>query len=156
MCSSFEADFDGDEMTLFPLKSLGAIQECKAAARDNGTIGPYIEEDYNLVVPSIAPNIVSKLNTVALSTTMCWTDRVKGHNATNVHLRWMSSVGAMIPMKREPPSALEFAYESMRFTSSSTTKSLLQSNIGATSRRSKLAAERVFLDKHACMRCQSG
>ena len=46
--------------------------------------------------------------------------------------------------------------ESMRSVSSSTTKSTLQSDTGATSRRSKLGAERVYLDRNACMRCQSG
>lgn len=96
MCSSFAADFGRDEMTLFSLKSLGAIQECKVASWDNGATGPYMEEDYSLIVPSIAPMIISKSNTVASSTTMCWSNRVKGHRATKVHLKWMTSIAVMI------------------------------------------------------------
>ena len=156
MCSSFAADYDGDEMTLFPVKSPKAVQECRAALWDNSSEGPYARDDYNVIVPVKAPVVVNRSNTIALATTMCWTDRMKGHRATKIHSKWMTSASAMIAMKKDPPSPLEFARQSMEFMSSSTAKSSLQSNIGATSRRSKLGAERVFLDANGCIRCQSG
>ena len=156
MCSSFGADFDGDEMTLFSVKGLAAVQECKAALWNNSDDSPYKEEDYDEIVPSKAPVIVSRSNTVALATTICWSDRTRGHKATKVHSRWMTTVKSLIAFKSPPASAMDFAMQSMRSMSSSTTKSSLQSDIGATSRRSKLGAERVYLDKNACIRCQSG
>ena len=79
MCSSFGADFDGDEMTLFPVKGLAAVQECKAALWNNSDDSPYKEEDYDEIVPSKAPVIVSRSNTVALATTTCWSYRTRGH-----------------------------------------------------------------------------
>ena len=45
----------------------------------------------------------------------------------------------------------------MIFTmASTTTKSSLQSNIGATSRRSKIKAEGLYLDHDGCLRYQTG
>ena len=87
MCSSFAADYDGDDMTLVPLKTHGAIQECKVALWNNGDESPYREGDYNEIVPRIVPLVVNKSNTVALATTMCWTDRVRGHKATKGSLK---------------------------------------------------------------------
>lgn len=156
MCSSLAADYDGDQMTLFPIKSASAVQECKAALWYNRGGGPYREEDYVAIVPRIAPVVGSRPTTMALGTTMRWTDRVRGYKATKVHSRWTTTVRGMIDLKTPPVSVSEFVNRSMSIMSSSTTKSSLQSGIGATSRRSKLGAERVFLDSNACMRCQSG
>lgn len=152
MCSSFAADFDGDEMTLFPVKSPMAIQECRAAMWNNSSSGLYAKENYDGIVPRIAPIVTNRSNTIALATTICWTDRLKGHRVGKIHSKWMTSTSAMIGFRKDPMSPLDFARGSMRFMSSSTTKSSLQSDIGATSRRSKLGAERVFLDRIGCMR----
>ena len=156
MCSSLAADYDGDQMTLFPIKSASAVQECKAALWYNRGGGPYREEDYVTIVPRIAPVVGSRPTTMALGTTMRWTDRVRGYKATKVHSRWTTTVRGMIDLKTPPASVSEFFNRSMSIMSSSTTKLSLQRGIGATSRRSKLGAERVFLDSNACMRCQSG
>ena len=156
MCSSFAADFDGDEMSLFPVKSPAAIKECKVALWDNTNMGPYVEEDYNTIVPSIAPIIKNKANTLAIATTVCWSDRRKGHKITHVHSKWLTSVPSFVAMNKCSQSPLDFVQSAMDFMSSSTTKSSLQSNIGATSRRSKNKAEGVYLDSCGCLRYQTG
>ena len=142
MCSSFGADFDGDEMTLFPVKTYKTIEECKASMWDNSNQSPYTEEGYRRLVPPGAPIVRSRANTLALATTICWSDRTRGYKVNETHSKWMTTVRAVVDLKRDIPSPLEFARRAMNSMSSSITKSSLQSDIGATSRRSKLGAER--------------
>lgn len=156
MCSTFGADFDGDEMSLFPVKSKKAIDECKASLWDNEMDSPYSHSGYGSLVGSRHYGTQSKSNAMALASTICWTDRLKGYKATRHHAKWMTSSSSVIKMKERSVCARDFALRAMKSMSSSCTKSSLQSDIGATSRRSKLGAERIYLDSNRCVRCQNG
>ena len=68
----------------------------------------------------------------------------------------MTSVSSVIRMKQTPLTPREFCTLGMRSMSSSAMKSSLQSDIGATSRRAKLGAERIYLNANRCMMCQTG
>jgi hypothetical protein len=156
MCSTFGSDFDGDEMTLFPVRTHRAIEVCKASIWNNSARSPYSEEGYNSIVPRGAPNIGTRSNTMALATTVCWTDRTSGYRVGKHHSKWMTSASSMIRMKHEPLTAREFGLLGMKSMASSSMKSSLQSDIGATSRRAKLGAERIYLNANRCLTCQTG
>jgi RNA polymerase Rpb1, domain 2 len=156
MCSTFAADFDGDEMSLFPVKTHMAIEECKAAVWNTRLHSPYSDDGYNAMVPRGSPIIANRCNTMAIATTMCWSDRTLGHKVGKHHARWMTPVSSFIKLQQRAPSPRGFAIAAMRSMGSSCAKSSLQSDIGATSRRSKLGAERVYLNANRCIMCQSG
>lgn len=57
MYATFSADFDGDEMSLFPVKSTAAVNECRSAFWDNLSDSPYSEEGYNSLVGGLLAKI---------------------------------------------------------------------------------------------------
>lgn len=67
------------------------------------------------------------------------------HRVAKVHSKLMTSVNAEIESTKGPPSPRDFASNDMKMMASSTTKTSFQSNIGATSRRSKLGQEYPYV-----------
>ena len=72
LCSPYAADFDGDEMSLFPLKNKLSINECQSFG--------WMFLDKNMrglmkhVVPESQRIISSKFNTLSICTSVCWSD----------------------------------------------------------------------------------
>jgi hypothetical protein len=133
-----------------------AIDECRECVWNNSIQSPYSNEGYRSLVPRGAPSIGTLSNTMALATTICWSDRTSGYRVGKHHSKWMTSVSSVVKMKHAPLTAREFALLGMKSMSSSSMKSSLQSDIGATSRRAKLGAERVYLNANRCVMWQTG
>jgi hypothetical protein len=99
LCVPFGADFDGDEMDVFGLLNYQSEVECAAFSWDHATYSPYSEDDYDHIVHPSTNEIESRWNTTAICTTICWSDRLRGSQATHVHKKWMASVPHVIAMK---------------------------------------------------------
>jgi hypothetical protein len=147
MCGPYGADFDGDEMTLIGIKGYQSEQECSAFNWNHDSYSPYVESDYIDIVHHNSPVIGDHANTAAICTTICWSDRFDNLRVTKCHSNWMTSRSAMIAMDQKHESAKAMALKaivSMRIASS---KSSSQSNVGASTRRSRIGAERLCLNE---------
>ena len=114
MCSTFGADFYGDEMTLFPLKTHKFIEECKVEMWSNKRCNSYSEEGYRLFVLMGAPQIGTKSDTMALATTICWSDRLRGHTIGHHHTNRMTESSYVIKMKDKSSSHVVFFHMGMQ------------------------------------------
>jgi hypothetical protein len=147
MCRPYGADFDGDEMTLIGITGYQSEQECSAFNWDHDSYSPYVETDYNDIVHYSSPVIGDNANTAAICSTICWSDRFSNLAVTKSHSNWMTTKSAMIAMNQKHESAKAMALKaivSMRIASS---KSSSQSNVGASTRRSRIGAERLCLNE---------
>jgi len=148
LCTPFGADFDGDEMTIFGVRTTQSEMECATFAWDHDKYSPYNDEDYNKVVHSHADEVGTMSNTMAICTTICWTDRIYGVRATPVHAKWMTSVSSMIAMTNAHESPRHLANKGMESMRVSCAKSSSQSDVGASTRRSRIGSSRVHLSSN--------
>lgn len=103
-------------------------------------------EDYNRVVHNSTDMINSMTNTTAICTTICWSDRLNQIQITPVHAKWLTSVSSVISMKSVHTSAKDMAKTVMISMRVSCSKSSSQSDVGASTRRSRIGSSRVHLN----------
>ena len=108
MCGPYAADFDGDEMTFYPVVTSNAEMECEAFKWNHKTWTPYNDSLYASMVHPRQKPVESKSNTLAICTTVCWTDRKSGLRATQAHEKWLTSKRAMIGMTHKHQSISDF------------------------------------------------
>lgn len=155
MCGPFGADYDGDEMTIFAVTTQKAKRECEAFEWPHDDWSPY-NADYNdpmYLEPGDDQVVAMQLDDVnpadlqAMCTSVCWLDRTMGLRITHFHERWLTKKAQFISMTEKHDDVDAFLDMAMSLTISTCSKSSLQSDVGATSRRSKLGSERVILNK---------
>lgn len=146
MCAPFAADYDGDEMSLFVVKDPDSISECRAFKWPYDVDSPYKPELNGDVMSSATHHSDRTSYNQAICTTVCWQDRQRGMRITRCHENWMTSRSAFISMNSAHTSVESFMDTAISLVSSTCSKSSLQSDVGATSRRSKLGSERITLD----------
>ena len=144
MCAPFAADYDGDEMTLFIVKDRLSIKECKSFNWPHGQSSPYKPDNSALVMPR--GNLDPKENhdpvyDQAICSTLCWSDRANKTRVNKCHERWLTSRSGFIGMRTAHDDLADFMSTAMNINAGACVKSSLQSFVGATSRRSKLASE---------------
>jgi hypothetical protein len=83
---------------------------------------------------------------LAMCTTLCWSDRTQGVACVDAHTRWLTSKSAFIAMKSPHESAQSLCLKAMNSLTVACSKSSSQSDVGAVARRSKIGAERNYLD----------
>ena len=151
MCSPYAADFDGDEMSLFPLLSQKSIDECKLFKWG------YKDMSNASLRRSVKPNnshmFGSEFNDMCIRTTVCWSDsKTRGFKVTEAHKVCQLSVSSFIKFLEVSASPSDFATKALLSMNISASKSSLQSDIEALSRRSKLGAEKIFIFTCGCLR----
>jgi hypothetical protein len=155
-CIPYRADYDGNEMTLFPVKRHESIAECDSTLWDNDRYSPYDIESYAQIVPMGAPIVGTIANTMALATTLCWSDRCNGVRIVDAHKKWGISVHSFVTMTKRHELPIKFANQAMDSMAIATIKLESQRNIGAESRRAKSGTERIFMSRRRILDCQSG
>lgn len=158
MCWSYGADFDGDEMTLFPVKDQKSIVECNSLIwRERSNSGEINDSEiHNMLIPnadmeSSIPNSTGFAGT-CLRATLCFSDcRRRRFKITNAHKACKLKLSSYLNFKMQPRSFSEFARQAKESTDISASKSSLQSEVGAISRRSKLGSERISISPTGCL-----
>ena len=145
LCPPFGADFDGDKMALFGVSGIQSEAECAAFTWDHKKYIPYKDEDYVDVVHLSTDLVGTASNTTAICTTMCWSDRLHGVQARHAHANWMTSVSSMIAMTDSHASPRDLANKGMASMRVACSKSSSQSDVGASTRRSRIGSNRVHL-----------
>jgi hypothetical protein len=146
LCIPYGADFDGDEMTVFGLRGHQAETECSAFAWGNNTRSLDNHEDYMHVAYNGTCLIGTEANTTAICTTICWSDRFNRTKITPVHTKWLTSKSSVISMTSMHKSAKDLASAGMFSMNIACSKSSAQSDVGASTRRSRIGSSRVHLD----------
>ena len=144
LCIPYGADFDGDEMAIFGLLGSQSETECAAFSWNHIMYSPYVEDHYDHIVHSNTDVIGTKLNTTAICTTICWSDRLSGVQATPVHRKWMTSVSSVIAMK-ESHSPRELVAKGIASMTMACSKSSSQIDVGAYTRMSRIGSSRIHL-----------
>ena len=82
MCGPYAADYDGNEMTLFPVYDELAMAECSAFRWDYQSVTAEFVSGCNelCMTASMSGDTVASVQAVAIATTTCWSDvsRVSG------------------------------------------------------------------------------
>eukprot|EP00957_Ditylum_brightwellii_P210667 15365239-Ditylum_brightwellii.AAC.1 len=144
LCTSTGADFNEDEITLFRMLGYKAEMECSAFSWDHSKYSPYESADFNHMVSRDSDIVVNKVKITALCITICWTDRLRGVKATPVHTKWMTSKNLVVQMKKRPQSGRALALQDMDSMKIACSKSSSQSNVSASTCRSKIGSNRVL------------
>ena len=137
MCTPFGADFDGDEMTIFGIQGLQSEKECEAFQWDHARYNPYDEDDYYKIVSRDSQVVQSCANTIAICTTICWTDRITSVAANNVHKKWMTTVSGVIGMTTSY-SVRDLIQKSTQSTNNLDTLKYIRSSMFGTFKQFKL------------------
>ena len=150
MCSPYAADFDGDEMSFFPVKETSSVLECKSFQWD------YTKLNDSKVLSQLTPRTQHDRNKefqdMFIRSTICWSDRKKrGFKITEAHKVSQLTVSSFISFGKPHQDALSFARTANSSMTLAASKSSHQSDIGALSRRSKLGAERIVISASGCL-----
>ena len=121
--------------------------ECSAFKWDHSRYSPYNDGDFAHMVSKASQIVGSKANTTAMCTTVCWTDRLRSIKITAVHNRWMTSVSSFVQMNKRHSSPKAMALEAMHSMKIACSKSGSQSDVGASTRRSRIGSSRILLDR---------
>jgi len=146
LCGPYGGDYDGDEMTMFVLKSESAIAECDEFRWPYQDSSPYKACNNSLVMAPGSSTHTNVANLQAMCTTTCWSDRLRGTRITQCHRDWLCDRAAFISITETHKDPEDFMNTSMMLTRAGFSKSSHQSDVGAIARRSKLGAERLTLD----------
>ncbi|KAG7358005.1 RNA polymerase Rpb1, domain 2 [Nitzschia inconspicua] len=150
MCAPYAADFDGDQMTIFPVKSQEAVDECNRFrwSYDNlSDIGLHQQ-----LVPRLDRRDQYGFSNMCMRSTVCWTDRdTPKFKVTGAHKVCQLNNQAFMNIGKYYSSPLDFAKAAISSMNLGASKSSLQSDVGALCRRSRLGAERIFISSSGCM-----
>jgi hypothetical protein len=81
MCSPYAADFDGEEMSLFPLRMSDSIKECESFVWSYGTLSD--SGLHSQLVPRSELSSGNGFREMCIRATICWTDtRTRGFKIT--------------------------------------------------------------------------
>lgn len=147
MCP-YAADYDGDEVSLFPITSQDAINECKSYKwkyHDESGL-PLILDGADDICRQLPNDYSTAFRTACIRSTVSRRDVTRRIRLGKFH----RTVGLIRPhhiisFNTTPASPAEFAASSMRSMNSGALKSSMQNEIGAMSRRSKLPSELIHL-----------
>jgi hypothetical protein len=147
MCGPYAADFDGDEMTLFVVKREESIKECKSFRWKYGTLSdPQLHQQ---LIPNTEQTWNAGFDEMSMRSTTCWSDKQRPYEdkfkITEAHKRLGLNVGSFVAFGKSHNSPLEFCQRAMSNMSIAASKSSLQSDVGALSRRSKLGAKKISI-----------
>ena len=149
MCKPYGADFDGDEMTLFPIKSNNALSECKEFQWNYSTLSN--NKIHSELLTSRHQVHERGFSEMYLRSTLCWSDTNKrDFKITDAHRLCGVTISSFIKFSRPHKSALEFAAVALTNMSLGASKSSLQSDVGALSRRCNGAAGTIFVSANGC------
>ena len=141
MCTQYGADFDGDEMTFFPITRRESINECIRFSWDYTTA--HIEEAYKEICPLSYRSNHRTFHRMSLCTTTSWSDGNRFLKVLKAHRIIGIKVGTLSNYKSIGMEVNEFVKSGIAFMSSGAMKSSEQSDIGAISRRCKLGADTI-------------
>lgn len=142
LCSPYAADFDGDEMSLFPVKDPKSIDECNSFKWTFDS--PDINVLYDQVVPRGRMQVGSKFNTMSICTTTCWTDGNKRLKLSQAHSVLSVKVKQFISYRKPHENIDSFICTATSAMKTASSKSAVASDIGYLSRRAKLYAEHII------------
>lgn len=149
MCRPFGADFDGDEMTLFPLKDINSLSECGKFQWKYSTLSN--EKIHSDLLPSRHPVHHGGFAAMYLRSTLCWSDTNRRDlKITHAHKMCGVTISSFIRFSKPHKNALEFASIALQNMSLGASKASLQSDIGALSRRCNAAAGTIFISSGGC------
>ena len=158
ICGSFGADFDGDEMALFPMITEASVLECKSVDWRERSGEREINNQliHSLLIPSCDSQRRGRYDYgfagTCLRSTLCISDLLRrGFRITDAHKACKISLGSYLNLATRPKSFKDFMAQSKISTDISASKSSLQSQVGAISRRSKLGSERVCISPTGCI-----
>jgi hypothetical protein len=109
MCSPYAADFDGDEMTIFPLLSGNSVKECSSFKWNYSSI---TEDNISSFVTPKTSNYVLKdpFNDLSVRTTTCWSDSIyRCFKITEAHKACQLSLSSFRGLHVTHQSPLDFA-----------------------------------------------
>lgn len=149
MCAPYAADFDGDQMSLFPVRNELSIQEC---IRYMWTYGQLADSAlHNELIPQREAVLPAGFVGMSIRSTTCWSDtKTRGFRLTAAHKKCQLSVQPFHKFTRPHQSPTSFSSQANSAMTLAAHKSSMQSDVGALSRRSKLGAERVFPSRVGC------
>jgi hypothetical protein len=129
-------------MTIFLLKTSLAIRECKSFKWDYSSSNDAGVQ--NQVVSCSFKDDKEDFDLMCICTTMCWSDvNTRDFRLTEAHKATGLNISSVISFKRFFKSPSEFVERAVLSMSVAAWKLSLQSDIGALSRRCKLAAEAI-------------
>jgi len=146
MCMPFAGDYDGDEMTLFCVKDEASIKECESFSWDYSMSCPFEQRLSAQVMSRGEQSNFDSSAHQSICTTLCYSDRKRGVIITKCHEKWLTKKSSFIALTNKHCNVVDFMNRAQALICVTASKSSLQSEVGALSRRSKLGAERVTLD----------
>jgi hypothetical protein len=149
MCKPYGADFDGDEMTLFPIKDKKSLNECKKFQWNYSDLSN--KKIHSELLTSRHPMHDRGFSAMYLGSTLCWSDTNKRNfKKTDAHRLCGVTISSFIKLSRPHKDTLEFASVALKNMSLAASKSSLQSDVGALSRRCNAAAGTIFVSASGC------
>ena len=163
MYGPYAANYDGDEMTLFPIYDELAVAECCTFEWDYKSVtSEFVSSRDELCdLSERNSNDLRCIQSATIATTTCLSDHIKHLVITPTHERQMTSRSSFVWYDVRPMSVMEFVDTGHSSIKSGAMKASHQSDIGALSRRSMCSAERVYLTPSGniysintqCIRC---
>jgi hypothetical protein len=138
MCAPYAADYDGDQMTLFPVTTPEAISECKSF-KWNYANDHVVTASTEVCGRSVQSDEVL-FDRMSMCTTTSFRDSKRDFKVTEAYEMVGLKPSAMREYSNTCRSLEAFVEMGYNFMKSGALKSSLQSDIGALSRRSKLGA----------------
>lgn len=106
---------------------------------------------HSQLVPPSQVDTKDGFNSMPIRSTLCWSDtKRKGFKITDAHKACHVSLSSFLKFNNRHESIKSFVHQATSSMSLAASKSSMQSDIGALSRRSKLGAERICLSRSLC------
>lgn len=147
MCGPYAADYDGDEVSLFPITSHEAVNECKSYRWKyrNESGAPLILAGASDKCKLVPEDHASAFHAACICSTVSWRDVKRRIRLGEFHRTVGLKPRHIKSFNTTAASPMEFAMSGMRSMNSGALKSSMQSEIGAMSRRAKLSSELIHL-----------